>query len=66
MMLRPSKGCYDPKDLEGVLPVLDRCLYDGGLARSLSSHLSSSSVRLARYLPIPMVNRVHIQGLAAH
>ena len=30
MMLRQSKGCYDPKDLEGVLPVLDRCLYDGG------------------------------------
>ena len=30
MMLRHSKGCYDPKDLEGVLPVLDRCLYDGG------------------------------------
>ena len=29
MMLR-RKGCYDPKDLEGVLPVLDRCLYDGG------------------------------------
>ena len=30
MMLRQCKGCYDPKDLEGVLPVLDRCLYDGG------------------------------------
>lgn len=30
MMLRQSKGCNDPKDLEGVLPVLDRCLYDGG------------------------------------
>ena len=30
MMLRQSKGCYDPKDLEGVLPVLDRSLYDGG------------------------------------
>src|SRR5574344_1766292 len=30
MMLRHSKGCYDPKDIEGVLPVLDRCLYDGG------------------------------------
>ena len=30
MMLRQRKGCYDPKDLEGVLPVLDRCLYDGG------------------------------------
>ena len=30
MMLRQSKGRYDPKDLEGVLPVLDRCLYDGG------------------------------------
>lgn len=29
MMLR-RKGCYDPKDLEGVLPVLGRCLYDGG------------------------------------
>ena len=29
MMIRQSKGCYDPKDLEGVLPVLDRCLYDG-------------------------------------
>lgn len=30
MMLRQSKGCYGPKDLEGVLPVHDRCLYDGG------------------------------------
>lgn len=30
MMLRQRKGCYDPKDLEGVLPVLDRYLYDGG------------------------------------
>lgn len=30
MMLRQRKGCYDPKDLEGVLPVFDRCLYDGG------------------------------------
>ena len=30
MMLRQSKGRYGPKDLEGVLPVLDRCLYDGG------------------------------------
>ena len=30
MMLRQRKGCYDQKDLEGVLPVLDRCLYDGG------------------------------------
>ena len=30
MMLRQSKGRYDPKDIEGVLPVLDRCLYDGG------------------------------------
>ena len=30
MMLRQRKGCYDPKDFEGVLSVLDRCLYDGG------------------------------------
>ena len=30
MMLRQRKGCNDPKDLEGVLPVLDCCLYDGG------------------------------------
>lgn len=30
MMLRQRKGRYDPKDLEGVLPVLDRSLYDGG------------------------------------
>ena len=30
MMLRQRMGCYNPKDLEGVLPVLDRCLYDGG------------------------------------
>lgn len=30
MMLRQSKGCYDPKDLEGVLPVLGRCLYNRG------------------------------------
>ncbi len=30
MMLRQRKGRYDPKDLEGVLPVLDRCLYDRG------------------------------------
>lgn len=29
-MLRQSKGRYGPKDLEWVLPVLDRCLYDGG------------------------------------
>ena len=29
-MLRQSKGRYGPKDLESVLPVLDRCLYDGG------------------------------------
>lgn len=30
MMLRQCKGCYEPKDLEGVQPVLNRCLYDGG------------------------------------
>ena len=30
MILRQCQGCYDPKDLEGVLPVLDRRLYDGG------------------------------------
>ena len=30
MMLRQRRGCYDPKDVKGVLPVLDRCLYDGG------------------------------------
>ena len=30
MMLRQRKGRYDPKDLEGVLSVLDRRLYDGG------------------------------------
>ena len=31
MILRQCKGCYDPKDLEGILPVLDHCLYDGGV-----------------------------------
>ena len=30
MILRQRKGRYDPKDLEWVLPVLDRRLYDGG------------------------------------
>lgn len=30
MILRQREGRYDPKDLEGVLPVLDRRLYDGG------------------------------------
>ena len=30
LMLRQCKGRYDPKDLEGVLPVLYRRLYDGG------------------------------------
>ena len=30
MILRERKCRYDPKDLEGVLPVLDRRLYDGG------------------------------------
>lgn len=30
MTLRQHEGRYDPKDLEGVLPVLDRRLYDGG------------------------------------
>lgn len=30
MMLCQRKGRNDPKDLEGVLPVLDRRLYDGG------------------------------------
>ena len=30
MMLRLRKSRYDPKDLEGVLPVLDRYLYKGG------------------------------------
>ena len=30
MILRQCQGSYDPKDLEGVLPVLDRRLYDGG------------------------------------
>ncbi len=30
MILRSGKGCNDPKDLERVLPVLDRRLYDGG------------------------------------
>ncbi len=54
MMLRQRKGRYDPKDLEGVLPVLDRCLYDGGdggvvlcltmLFLSLSSSVSEPSV----------------------
>lgn len=29
MMLRQCKGCFAPKELEGVLPVLDRCQYDG-------------------------------------
>jgi len=29
MRLRQSKGRNDLKDLEGVLSVLDRCLYDG-------------------------------------
>ena len=29
-ILRQREGRYDPKDLEGVLPVLDRRLYDGG------------------------------------
>ena len=30
MILRQHEGGYDAKDLEGVLPVLDRRLYDGG------------------------------------
>ena len=30
MILRQCQGCYDPKDLEWALPVLDRRLYDGG------------------------------------
>jgi len=30
MILHQSEGRYDPKDLEGVLSVLDRRLYDGG------------------------------------
>ena len=30
MILRLREGRYDPKDLEGALPVLDRRLYDGG------------------------------------
>ena len=30
MILHSGKGCNDPKDLEGVLSVLDRRLYDGG------------------------------------
>ena len=30
MILLQRKGRYDPKDLEGVLSVLDRRLYDGG------------------------------------
>ena len=30
MILRQREGRYDPKDLEGVLTVLDRRLYDGG------------------------------------
>lgn len=30
LMLRQGKGRYDPKDLEGVLPILYRRLYDGG------------------------------------
>lgn len=30
LMLRQGKGRYDPKDLEGVLPVLYRRLYDRG------------------------------------
>lgn len=30
MILRQREGRYDPKDLEGVLSVLDRRLYDGG------------------------------------
>ena len=30
MILRQREGRYDPKDLEWVLPVLDRRLYDGG------------------------------------
>ena len=30
IILRQCQGCNDPKDLEGVLPVLDRSLYDGG------------------------------------
>lgn len=30
MILRQREGRYDLKDLEGVLPVLDRRLYDGG------------------------------------
>ncbi len=30
MVLRSGKGRNDPKDLEGVLAVLDRRLYDGG------------------------------------
>lgn len=30
MPLRQSNSCYDPKDLERVLPVLDRRLYDRG------------------------------------
>ena len=30
MIQRQREGRYDPKDLKGVLPVLDRRLYDGG------------------------------------
>ena len=30
IILRQREGRYDPKDLEGVLSVLDRRLYDGG------------------------------------
>ena len=30
MILRQREGRYDPKDLEGVLSVLDSRLYDGG------------------------------------
>ena len=41
MMLRQRKGCYDPKDLEGVMPVLDRCRYDGGVV--LCSGLSAEA-----------------------
>lgn len=26
----PAQGLHDPKDLKGVMPVLDHCLYNGG------------------------------------
>ena len=50
MMLRQRKGCYDPKDLEGFLPVLDRSLYDGGTLLFLVKNQHPTAVELTWFI----------------